>query len=133
MSNEIRTHHVYSDPSQELTIRVTDEPGSGGAHHRYEVSNFCLATNGSAHDTETAATQGLILFQNGPIPEKGRNGYTIEALLAICGHRLECFQAGDFPCAENAAALNLINQAMSILQTRTAKRILRGVEGREVQ
>lgn len=133
MSNEIRTHHVNVDPSQELTIRVVDNPGPGGAHHRYVVSNFSLDTNPSAEGFERLADQGLILFQNGPIPEKGRNGYTIEALLAICAHRLESFQNGAFACGENASALKHINAAIDELHSRTVKRMLRGVEGKEVQ
>lgn len=133
MSNEIRTHHVNVDPSQELTIRVVDNPGPGGAHHRYEITNFCLATNASAEDIEAIASKGIILFQQGPIPENGRNGYTIEALLAICAHRLESFQNGAFACGDNASALKHISAAIDELHSRTVKRMLRGVEGKEVQ
>jgi hypothetical protein len=69
------------------------------------------------------------LFQNGPIPEKGVNGLTQEVLLEICADRLRSFQAGPYACRENALALTKIEEAQMWLQSRTLKRMQRGVEG----
>lgn len=113
------TAHKVNDCNDELKIEVMDEPGSGGAHHKYmcsfpntKVDNHCL-----------------IAFQNGPIKEVGTNGLTHEALLTIVADRLECFQNGPYKCNDNAEALAAINLAQEILQWRTKARLARGVEG----
>lgn len=71
----------------------------------------------------------LIHLQDGPIKEVGVNGITNEILLAVVIDRLECFQAGQFACEENAFALEAIKSALSMLQYRTQRRLERGVEG----
>ena len=70
-----------------LTVTVTDEPGSGGANHAYEVSGYA---------GKSGANSVLIEFQNGPINEAGVNGLTHEVLLAIVADRLRSFQQGPF-------------------------------------
>ena len=117
----ITNHKVPGNEKNELEIVVTDEPGSGGANHRYEVWTECSAT---------ADVLAEINFQNGPIPVNGINGVTQEVLLAIVKDRLECFQSGPFPCAENEAALAFVNEALEILKNRTKDRIARAVEGK---
>ncbi len=86
------------------------------------TSNSSFAGNG---DT----TQVTILFQNGPIGEVGVNGLTHEVLLAIIADRLRSFQAGQFACSENAAALESVEAAQRSLKSRTEARLARGVEG----
>jgi len=104
------TDHIVEGDSanHQLTIEVTDEPGSGGANHRYEVTGFDTKNNGSKADIAgfTASfARLLVLFQNGPIKEFGVNGVTQETLLAIVIDRLRAFQAGPFSCRDNAVAL----------------------------
>jgi hypothetical protein len=74
-----------------------------------------------------------ILFQDGPVPDKGHNGITLECLLAICKDRLEFFQSGNFACEENARALDHITLALESLKGRTRNRIERGVEGKNIK
>src|SRR5439155_14188853 len=105
-----------------------DEPGAGGANHRYEITGFDAASNGS-HQVPEGQTKKVILFQNGPIKEVGVNGLTQEALLAITIDRLRSFQNGPFNCRENAIALTHCETALMWLQRRTIERIKRGVEG----
>lgn len=112
---EITKHLVPNEPCT-VSIQVMDDPGEGGASHDYRLSlpdgdNF------------------FITFQNGPVPEAGPNGITIESLIAICIDRLEGFQGGPYPCSENAAALMSLEVALSQLQQRTEGRLARGVEG----
>lgn len=103
--------------NHQLRIRVTDEPGAGGANHEYDIfipPNFL---------------QTVLKFQNGPIKEAGVNGVTQEALLAIVIDRLRSFQAGPYACVENGTALEHCEAALASLKFRTEARIRRGVEG----
>lgn len=99
-----------------ITVTVTDQPGSGGANHEYEVK----LPNGNVTN---------ISFQNGPIKEVGVNGLTQEVLLSICMDRLRSFQAGPFASRENALALTKLEEAQHWLLHRTRARMARGVEG----
>ncbi len=128
------TDHIVEGDSanHQLTIEITDEPGQGGANHRYEITGFDTKTNTSKADIAgyTASfARMLVLFQNGPIKEFGINGVTQEALLAIIIDRLRSFQAGPFSGRENAIALTHCEDALMWLQRRTRARIARGVEG----
>lgn len=119
--------HVINPANDKLTIAVNDEPGAGGANHRYEVSGFDALSNPSAREFDPL--KAVIVFQNGPINEAGINGITQEVLLAIVADRLRSFQAGPFACRENALALTKIEEAQHWLQQRTIARMRRGVEG----
>ena len=131
---EIKDHIVEGDlPQNQLKIEVTDEPGSGGANHRYEITGFHGEGNPSGAPGFPGPFERLIiLFQNGPIQESGVNGITQEALLAIVIDRLRSFQAGPFPCEENAECLSYCEMALDILKERTRMRLARGVEGKSV-
>lgn len=120
--------HKVNPANDVLSIKVSDEPGAGGANHRYEIEGYNPATNPSVDDTwdDDGVT---ILFQNGPIAEVGVNGVTHEALLAIVADRLRSFQKGAYACKANACALTHIEEAMHWLQQRTIERMRRGVEG----
>jgi hypothetical protein len=111
--------HQVNPANDTLVITVTDEPGPGGANHRYEISGV----------PNTTAT--VIEFQNGPINADGNgvNGLTHEVLLAIVADRLRGFQKGPYACKANACALTHIEEAQHWLQQRTLERMRRGVEG----
>ncbi|HEU0142918.1 MAG TPA: hypothetical protein VFQ79_24575 [Bryobacteraceae bacterium] len=127
----ITDHVVSGDQAVQLKIAVTDEPGQGGANHRYEITGMDATTNPSRSQTEPDVSfcRQVVLFQNGPIKEFGVNGITQEALLAIVIDRLRSFQAGPFSCRDNAIALTHCKEALMWLQRRTRERIKRGVEG----
>lgn len=124
---EIVEHRV-NPANDTLNIVVADEPGAGGANHRYEITGFDASTNPSHQDPE-GRTKKVILFQNGPINEVGVNGLTHEALLAIVIDRLRSFQNGPYSCRENALALTKLEEAQHWLLSRTRARMARGVEG----
>jgi hypothetical protein len=129
---ELTDHIVSGDQAVQLKIEVTDEPGAGGANHRYAISGFDTSTNQSDDSLGRAlsgASRCTVLFQNGPIKEAGVNGITQEALLAIVIDRLKSFQNGPFACDSNAMALKDCQSALAHLQYRTKRRIERGVEG----
>lgn len=126
------TDHKVNPANDVLKIEVTDEPGAGGANHRYEITGFDTASNPSrmnAQGYSTRYTREVLLFQNGPIAEAGVNGITHEVLLAIVADRLRSFQAGPYACRENALALTKIEEAQHWLHHRTLARMQRGVEG----
>ena len=126
------TEHIVNPCNEKITITVADEPGAGGACHRYEVEGFDTDSNSSnanRNGYRSLFSKQVILFQNGPIPENGTNGITQEVLLAIVADRLRSFQSGPYACKENACALTHIEEAMHWLQQRTIARMRRGVEG----
>lgn len=126
--NRAITSHIVNPVNDRISITVTDEPGAGGANHRYAVE--WPNSPPKEGDGMTTATSCInINFQNGPIAENGINGLTQEVLLAICIDRLECFQKGPYACRENAIALTKMQEAQMWLQSRTMARMRRGVEG----
>lgn len=125
--------HKWGEANRQLEISVLDQPGDGGANHLYGIYGFHSATNPSADSGMKDETCVKLLFQHGPISDKGVNGVTIEALLAIVQDRLAGFQGGPFACRENAIALTKVEEAMLWLAKRTTDRIRRGVEGTHLQ
>ena len=72
-----------------------------------------------------------VLFQRGPVKEQDVNGLTNEALLAILIHRTK-FLDSKFGCDENKRAIQHMEEALVNLEVRTARRMVRGVEGTNV-
>jgi len=106
-------------------VHVMDEPADGGACHEY-----CINEVGNSEILPVE--YGCIKFQKGPIKENGVNGCHQEDLIAIVIDRLQCFQAGDYACMENREALKKMEEALVWLNSRTADRQTRGVEGTSV-
>lgn len=124
--------HKVNPANDRIEIAVTDEPGAGGANHRYELTGFDTKGNPSEKGPDgysTSFAKQVILFQNGPIAENGVNGITQEVLLEIVIDRLRSFQAGKYACPENAEALQHVELAQHVLKKRTLDRMQRGVEG----
>jgi hypothetical protein len=116
------TAHKVEGLNESIKIEVLDDPGPGGANHRYRL------TFGASGD-EYFSGEEFVEFQKGPLAETGPNGISNEALLAIVIDRLQCFQAGEFRCRENAIAITKLEEAMHWLHQRTRERVARGVEG----
>ena len=73
---------------------------------------------------------GTIQFQCGPVPDRGVNGLTNEAVLAILIHRIGVLNE-KLPCEQNELVLGNLRTALALLEDRTADRVARGVEGKE--
>lgn len=127
-SREITTHQV-NPANCEIGILVRDQPGRGGASHRYELFGFDITKNPSQQDWMEPTEQLTLLFQNGPIAEVGVNGITHEALLAVVADRMECWQNGPAACQENERALAHLRAALDFMRMRTYRRTQAGVEG----
>ena len=127
---QLTDHIVPGDAlNHQIQIFPTGDIGAGGAHHRYVIYGFNTTANEAREREDLPSEKLVLLFQNGPIGEVGRNGISAEALAAIQIHRLIGFQNGPFGCHDNGIALFHFRQALKSLQDRTRERITRGVEG----
>jgi hypothetical protein len=128
---ELTAHRVEGKGAGQDTsgIVVHDEPGPGGASHRYRVVKAVCRDDDGDVGVFLDDTLALICFQFGPIQEVGVNGVQQEHLLAIVEDRLASFQAGPFANHYNAEALEHVQAAMAALKQRTLDRIARQVEG----
>jgi len=74
-----------------------------------------------------------ISWQNGPLGREADrvkpNGAFVEDILEAAKQRLEFYQSSKFNCEANADAIKMINNALDRLQSRTADRERRNVEG----
>lgn len=97
------------------------------------ISRLADGTDAEGHHYQVlAGTKTLTVdFQRGGVVDNGVNGVTNEALLAILIHRTK-FLDGKFPCDENKRAIQHMEEALCNLEVRSARRITRGVEGKEV-
>lgn len=119
---EITTHHNSPFTRDHIKVYAVDEPGSGGACHRYAV---CLL------DERGLVVGEIILdYQHGPLNEAGINGIADEGLLAVVADRLEAFALGEFSSVETKMALHHVKSAMEWMAFRQKERDLRGVAGR---
>ena len=128
------TREVKIGSNRFTKVISVDEPGDGGAYHEYRIVNNFITRldNPTEPGPKFPVNFGLIQFQKGPVKESGVNGCHQEDLIAIVIDRLQCFQAGDFACRENALALTKLEEALHWLNHRTKDRIDRGVEGTSV-
>lgn len=126
------TDHRVNIANDTLAITVIDQPGAGGANHRYDITGFGTSNNPSATDPDgfkSTFSRTILIFQNGAIGEVGVNGITHEALIAILIDRLRAFQSGPYHSQYNQEALEGLETAKKALHRRTLERMQRGVEG----
>ncbi len=124
--------HIVAPQQKNLVITVVDEPGAGGACHRYDITGFDTTENPSSlgpNGYSACYSRDIVMFQNGPVGEGTVNGVTEVSLLAILIDRMRCFQSGPFACPANAHTLQHLEEAMHWQHQRTLDRIRRGVEG----
>lgn len=67
-------------------------------------------------------------IQKGPVKEFGVNGVQIDTIISAAKHILEGLNE-QFPCDENAIAIDKLDAALYFLGQRKKNRELRGVEG----
>lgn len=83
---------------------------------------------GHQYQLAAGANVSTLDFQRGPVKDVGVNGITNEALLAVLIHRMK-YLDGQFGCDENKRAIQHLEEALVNLEVRTARRMVRGVEG----
>lgn len=131
-SGERLTPRVMPVPGRPSVLRLGDR--AYGAFHAYAVDGVDSYMNQDFHLIDNVPFGcrdkfTTVLFQCGPINERGRNGLTNEQLLEMVADRLGDFQKTEFACRENAIALTKIEEALMWLNQRTYARTMRGVEG----
>lgn len=96
--------------------------------HRYELSNF---------ENKDAEGQFIQFIHKVPVEEGSTelktiaDGTTNEELIEVLLNRLNYLQS-KFPCRENAIAITKLDEALLWLNKRTADRIKRNVEGKQI-
>ena len=121
MAREITTHHDGYGLNESIQI-VADEPGPGGAAHRYQL--LMVDAPGSVREV------GLLQFQLGPRGVEGSTpGLTVNAVLAVLIDHLQGFQSGEYKCRENALVITKLEEAMHWVRHRADARAKRGVLG----
>jgi len=89
--------------------------------------------NGNPAGGQTTGLGIDIVWQDGPLNERGPNGAFVEGVLQAAIGRLEYYQRGKFACQANQDALDCLDIVMCILAERTADRLARGVLGTHQQ
>ena len=104
-------------------VFAVDEPGNGGANHRYEIYSDDVVA-------EVEEPMAVIQFQNGArkLPDS-QHGVLDTDLLEIVRDRLKGFQKGEFATRENAIAITHIEEALLWMNKRVEDRIERNVLG----
>jgi len=121
MADRTVVEHLVQGQSAPLFIGAIGERNVGGAFSQYAIYG---------EQGELILALG---FQDGNPAAVGQNGVTIEALLAICTHRLKAIQfKGAFTCAENAQAIDYMQRALLALKGRTARRLNQGVDDEDI-
>lgn len=117
---EVTTHHVGDETNVRIFQSSTSAAtacGFGGPHH-YSV----VTAKPGSDALEVDQALGVIRFQHGRPDSVGRNGVTIEALIAICHDRLKMFQSGPYENAYNETAIMHLERAIEALKDRTRER-----------
>ncbi len=84
--------------------------------------------NQNAVDIDKLWIGYAVNFQDGPVKEKGFNGWQNEHIVAMLIHRINILDS-QFPCVENKMAILHLRDALESLHDRTKNRIKRGVKG----
>ena len=106
----------------EVHCHDSDVPGPGGACHEYSIK---LPTEGG-----DLIELLYLAFQKGARKDpEARHGILDTDLLEIVRHRLQCVQAGEFACRENALALTALEECLLWMNKRVEDRAERQVLG----
>lgn len=102
----------------QVSVGIVDRVLAGGAVSAGGASSRYVIGVGDSESDGVKQCLAVITFQNGNPATVGRNGVTLEALLAVSLDRLKAFQAGPFPSDYNAAAIHHIDLALAALKMR---------------
>ena len=92
---------------------------------------FRVKRPGHEYVINLAGQEVDLVFQNGTVPEVGRNGFQNEEVLEVLIDRMK-YLNGMFACRENSIVITKLEEALMWLEKRTADRVKRDVEGKHV-
>lgn len=130
---EITTHHDGHGLNELVGVLAVDEPGPGGASHRYE---FYRKADGAEPpiDNPAPGLVGFLQFQRGARGEEGSTpGMTTAAVLAALIDHLKAFQSGAYSSRETALVITKLEEALHWTRARADERAARGVLGKEAK
>jgi hypothetical protein len=104
---------------------------TGGSYVNAIASRDGVNVDGHVYEVISGTNRTELNFQHGPVGEAGVNGMQNEQLLAVLIHRMNVLNKA-FPCRENALAITKLEEATMWLEKRTASRVARGVEGKNI-
>ena len=81
------------------------------------------------HEYKCVDANVTVVFQNGAVPDVGRNGWQNDEMLEVLIARLNWLNA-QFPCRENSLTITKLEEALMWQNKRTANRVARKVEGK---
>lgn len=119
---EVTDHHDGHGLAESIRVFAADEPGPGGACHRYEF--FVDQGNGQMEQV------GYLQFQKGPRNEEGSTpGVLTVAVLAAMIDQARDFRNGPYASREGSLAQTHMEEALHWLRARADERARRGVLG----
>lgn len=121
-----RMHIIHTEANGALAVNAVATMADGT-----DVDGHCYRVVMRDPDPELTESSTWVRFQQGGVAERGVNGLTNEALLAILIHRTEVLNKR-FPCEENDLAIRAMEEALGNFNVRTKRRLARGVEGKQV-
>lgn len=97
------------------------------------TANHWFSNDGNPAGGCTYGAGFVIFWQNGPLgrgdQRKEPNGAFVENIISAVINRLKFYQATKFECGYNEEAIECLQRALAALESRTADREGRGVEG----
>ena len=126
---EIFDHKIH-DGLHWMDVKAVDEPGAGGANHKYRIDVYVIQENGEVVRNEHTLAHSLTIdFQHGPLKEVSANGILESALIAILLDRQRSFNRGEFSCRENSLTITHLEEALHWQGHRSRVRKFQNVEG----
>ena len=130
-------NHTITHPENRLRVFALGERGPNGDNHAYVIEHAEHEQHPMIGDITNWAntipddeSSSVILFHQGS-PKEAFNGFTLEALIAICYDRLNGCQAGPFASEHNAQAMIHLNYALEHLHDRTRESLAAAEQAKE--
>ncbi len=125
--------HQIHDGLNWIDVTAIDEPGAGGANHKYRIDAYVVQAEGELVKNEHTLAYSLTIdFQHGPIKENAVNGLLESALISVLLDRQRSFNKGEFSCRENSLTITHLEEALHWQGHRSRVRKFQNVEGTNV-
>lgn len=120
IKRSICLHHTVVGQTS-LQIHAIGAKTQGNGQRRYDITGFDATHHPMMDYSQPPLTRLSIPLQSGDPAKIGQDGVIMEALIAIVVDQLQNFQAGQWPCSENAEALDHFKKGLAALHRRTER------------